>query len=66
MANEKHLIDDEALVYCAVRTQYIDIERCFDCRRLVEYDLDARRPFIVCRGPDDAAQRSKKDLSRPT
>jgi hypothetical protein len=53
VANEKHLIDDEALVYCPNRKRYVDIEGCLDCRRLVEYDLDARRPYIVCRGPED-------------
>jgi hypothetical protein len=53
MANEKHLIDEEALVYCAIRGKLVDVERCLGCRRLVEYDLDARRPYLVCRGPED-------------
>jgi hypothetical protein len=31
----------------------VDIETCLGCRRLVDYDLDTRRPFLVCRGPED-------------
>lgn len=53
MADQKHLLDDEALVYCPIRKGIVDIEGCFGCEQLVEYDLDARRPYLVCRGPDD-------------
>jgi hypothetical protein len=53
VGNQKHLIDDEALVYCPIRKGMVDIEGCFGCRHLVEYDLDARRPYLVCRGPED-------------
>lgn len=53
MADQKHLLDDEALVYCPIRKGIVDIEGCFGCKQLVEYDLDARRPYLVCRSPDD-------------
>jgi hypothetical protein len=53
VADQRHLIDDEALVYCPIRTRMVDIEGCLGCDRLVDYDLDARRPYLICRGPED-------------
>lgn len=53
MADQQRFVDPESLVYCAVRRRPVDIERCLECRRLVDLDLDARRPFIVCRGPEE-------------
>jgi len=53
VADQKHFIDEEALVYCPVRRRIVDVERCLSCRRLVDHDLDARRPFVVCRGPEE-------------
>lgn len=54
MTDQKRRIDDEAHVYCSVRQRIVDVERCLACRRLVDHDLDARPPFVVCRGPEDA------------
>jgi hypothetical protein len=54
VADQKHLIDGEALVYCPMRKGMVDIEGCLGCERLVDYDLDVRRPYLVCRGPEDA------------
>jgi len=53
VANQTHLIDDEALVYCPIRKGVVDIEGCLGCEHLVEYNFDARRPYLVCRGPED-------------
>lgn len=58
MANEKHLIDGEGQIYCPVRRRIVDVERCLSCRRLVDYDVDARRPFVVCRGPEETPPTS--------
>lgn len=53
MSKEKHLIDETARVFCAVRRKDVDIETCLGCRHLEKYDLDSRRPYLVCKGSDD-------------
>lgn len=50
MAKEKHLIDESGRVFCEVRRKDVDIEVCLACRRLESFDLDSRRPHLVCRG----------------
>lgn len=54
MSKEKHLIDETARVYCGLRGKDVDIEVCLACRRLEKYDLDSRRPYLVCRGAEEA------------
>jgi len=51
--NEKHLTDESARVYCGLRGKGVDIETCLGCRRLQRYDLDCRRPYVVCRSAED-------------
>lgn len=53
MGKEKHLIDEDARVHCPIRRMRVDIETCLGCRRLEDFDLDSRRPYLVCRGPED-------------
>jgi hypothetical protein len=54
MSREKHLIDETARVFCGVRGKDVDIEICLGCRHLETYDLDSRRPYLVCRGAEEA------------
>jgi hypothetical protein len=54
MSREKHLIDETARVFCGVRGKDVDIETCLACRHLVKYDLDSRRPYLVCKGAEEA------------
>ena len=54
MSNEKHLIDETARVFCGVRGKDVDIETCLGCRRLEKYDLDSRKPYVICRGAEEA------------
>ena len=57
MAREKQFIDESTRVYCGSRGEDVDIETCLGCRRLVTYDLDCRRPYIVCRASEDVEIR---------
>jgi hypothetical protein len=54
MSKEKHLIDETARVYCGRRGGDVDIETCLACRHLEKYDLDSRRPYLVCNGAEEA------------
>jgi hypothetical protein len=54
MSREKHLIDETARVFCVVRGRDVDIETCLACRHLEKYDLDSRRPYLICTGTEDA------------
>ena len=54
MGSEKHLIDETARVFCALRGRDVDIETCLGCRHLEKYDLDSRRPYLVCKGAEEA------------
>jgi hypothetical protein len=54
MSKEKHLIDETARVFCGVRGKDVDIETCLACRHLEKYDLDSRRPYLVCKGAEEA------------
>lgn len=53
MSKEKHLIDEMARVFCGVRAKDVDIETCLACPHLVKYDLDSRRPYLVCKGAEE-------------
>lgn len=54
MSKEKHLIDETARVFCRVRGRDVDIETCLACRHLEKYDFDSRRPYLVCKGAEEA------------
>ncbi len=41
-------VTDEGTVYCGDRRQVIDVMACYACEKLVDIDLDSRRPKIVC------------------
>jgi hypothetical protein len=49
----KRFIDRTARVYCGMRGRDVDIETCLTCGRLKTYDLDSRRPYVVCERPDE-------------
>ena len=53
MSKQKHLIDETARVHCGLRGKDVDIEVCLACTRLERYDLDSRRPYLVCRSAED-------------
>ncbi len=57
MSKAKHLIDEDALVYCPIRGMAVDVETCLGCRRLEEYDLDSRWPSVMCRVEDDQPEQ---------
>jgi hypothetical protein len=52
MSKLKHFIDETAHVYCPMRGRDVDLEVCLGCRRLEDFDLDTRRPYLVCRSPE--------------
>jgi hypothetical protein len=52
MPKEKHYVDPSAHVSCSLRGRDVDIEVCLACSRLEHFDLDSRRPYLVCRRPD--------------
>ena len=54
MSKEKHFIDETARVFCGFRGKDVDIETCLGCRLLDKYDLDSRRPYLVCKGAEEA------------
>lgn len=35
-------------VYCAPKHKVVDVTACFGCERLIEIDVDSRRPKVVC------------------
>jgi hypothetical protein len=35
-------------VYCGDQRRVIDVMACYGCEKLVDIDLDSRRPKIVC------------------
>lgn len=41
-------VTDEGTVYCGERRNVIDVMTCYGCEKLVDIDLDSRRPKIVC------------------
>ena len=41
-------VDAEGRVYCAKQRKNIDVLDCYACRRLVEIDLDSRKPKVTC------------------
>ena len=42
------VVTDEGTVYCADKRRAIDVMACYGCAKLVDIDLDSRRPKIVC------------------
>lgn len=57
MSKERHVIDETSRVFCAVRGKDVDVELCLGCRRLEDFDLDSRHPYIACRGPELGERR---------
>jgi len=43
-----HAVDTEGQVYCAKQRKNIDVLGCYACKRLVEIDLDSRKPKVTC------------------
>ena len=38
----------EGTVYCGEQRRVIDVMACYGCEKLVDIDLDTRRPKVVC------------------
>jgi len=43
-----HAVNAEGQIYCAKQRKSIDVLECYDCKRLVEIDLDSRKPRVTC------------------
>lgn len=46
--NVTHPVDDEGRVYCAQQRKVVDVIACYGCRKMVDIDLDSRRPKVTC------------------
>ncbi len=53
-------VTDEGTVYCSEQRRVIDVMACYGCEKLVDIDLDSRRPKIVCGvgAAEEAVQRT--------
>ncbi len=51
MTKQTHTVTDEGTVYCPRQRRVIDVMACYGCDKLVEIDLDSRRPKVVCSAP---------------
>ncbi|HZP97557.1 MAG TPA: hypothetical protein VFC31_14660 [Candidatus Limnocylindria bacterium] len=45
---QTHAVTDEGTVYCPRQRRVVDVMCCYGCGKLVEIDLDSRRPKVVC------------------
>lgn len=43
-----HPVTGDGSVYCAQQRRVVDVITCYGCEKLVEIDLDSRRPKVVC------------------
>jgi len=43
-----HAVDEDGRVYCTKQQKTIDVLMCYGCTRLVEIDVDSRRPRVTC------------------
>ncbi len=46
-----HPVTDEGTVYCTQQRRIVDVMTCYGCEKLVDIDLDSRRPKVVCAVP---------------
>ena len=51
MTKQTHAVSEEGTVFCPRQRQVVDALFCYGCERLVEIDLDSRRPKVVCAAP---------------
>lgn len=67
MSTQKQRVDEEGRVFCPLKAANVPLERCLLCPRQVDFDLDGRRPFIVCRVPDQqqSSEAHVSDKARP-
>lgn len=47
---QAHSVED-GKVFCASQGRVVDVISCFRCEKLVDIDLDSRRPRVVCAVP---------------
>jgi hypothetical protein len=52
VSTQKQRVDEEGRVFCPLKGASVALEGCLFCPRQVDFDLDGRRPFIICRVPD--------------
>ena len=52
-----HAVTDDGGVYCTQQKRVVDVITCYGCEKLVEIDLDSKRPKVVCAiaAPGEAA-----------
>ena len=50
---ETHAVTD-GRVFCVVQRRPVDVITCYACERVVEIDLDSRRPRVTCEVPAPA------------
>lgn len=43
-----HAVSDDGSVYCTLQKHVVDVITCYGCSKVVEVDLDSRRPKVVC------------------
>ncbi len=51
MTKQTHAVTDEGTVFCPLQRQVVDVMYCYGCEKLVEIDLDSRRPKVICAAP---------------
>ena len=51
MTKQIHTVTEEGRVFCPRHGQVIDVMACYGCEKLVDIDLDSRRPKVVCAAP---------------
>ena len=43
-----HAVDDKGCVYCIAQRKSVDVLGCYGCERVIDIDLDSRRPKVTC------------------
>lgn len=51
-----HGVNEDGTVYCAVKQNVVDVMACYACSKMVEIDLDTRRPKVICAVNSDLPQ----------
>lgn len=51
---QTHAVAD-GTVFCASQWRLVDVMTCYACEKLVEIDLDSRRPKVTCDGAASGA-----------
>jgi len=49
-------VGGDGRVYCTKQRKTVDVLSCYECKRLIEVDLDSKKPRVTCE-LDDAEPR---------